>query len=318
MEKNQLGNNKVVISALGLGAMPMSVSGRPPVAQAIETIHCALTLGITLIDTADSYCQDESEKHHNERLIGNALRQYDGDLSKVVVVTKGGFTRPNGAWIQNGNPDHLQQSIRGSFEALGGEKPIDLWLYHSPDPNYTLNQSLTPAKQAVAEGLIHSVGVSNFSVEQIKRARDVVEIVAVENQFNPWHRNPEFDGVLDYCEREGLIFFAWSPLGGIGGKRRTNHLEKLSVLAELAEEKGVSIYCIILAWLRSKSPVVVPIPGASKPSSIADSVRSIQVELSDEEIDRINRSARSAQFRQNKFVLGIKRRLKALFSRLYL
>lgn len=285
MEMKHLGKTDVTISAIGLGGMPMSLRGRPPESQAIEVIHRALDLGVALIDTADSYCQDESDKHHNETLIGKALKQYQGDVSHVVVATKGGLMRPNGNWTRNGNPDHLRQTIRVSFESLGGEKPIDLWQYHSPDPNYTIEESLTPAKEAVQAGMIRFVGVSNFSVEQIKRARDVVDLVSVQNQYNPWHRQPEFDGVLEYCEKESLTFLPWSPLGG---SSRVSKLEDISVISELAKEKGVSVYAIVLAWLQAKSPCIVPIPGASKTSSIEDSVRSLEVKLSPEEVQQFD------------------------------
>lgn len=285
MEMKHLGNTDVNISGIGLGGMPMSLRGRPPESQAIEVIHRALDLGVALIDTADSYCQDESDKHHNETLIGKALKQYQGDVSHVVVATKGGLMRPNGNWTRNGNPDHLRQTIRVSFESLGGEKPIDVWQYHSPDPNYTIEESLTPAKEAVQAGMIRFVGVSNFSVEQIKRARDVVDLVSVQNQYNPWHRQPEFDGVLEYCEKESLTFLPWSPLGG---SSRVSKLEDISVISELAKEKGVSVYAIVLAWLQAKSPCIVPIPGASKTSSIEDSVRSLEVKLSPEEVQQFD------------------------------
>jgi aryl-alcohol dehydrogenase-like predicted oxidoreductase len=290
METKQLGNTDVTISAIGLGGMPMSLSSRPPESQAIAVIHRALELGVTLIDTADSYCQDESDKHHNERLIAKALQQYQGDTSHVTVATKGGLMRPNGSWTRNGNPDHLRDTIRISFEALGGSKSIDVWQYHAPDPNYTIEEALAPAKEAVNEGLIRFVGVSNFSVEQIKRARDVVEIVSVQNQYNPWYRQPEFDGVLEYCETEGLTFLPWSPLGGT---RRVSSLEDIPVIAQLAKEKGVSVYQIVLAWLRSKSPCIVPIPGASKIPSIEDSVGAVEVKLSQEEVGRIDRGTAS-------------------------
>ncbi|HAA29338.1 MAG TPA: aldo/keto reductase [Cyanobacteria bacterium UBA8553] len=286
METKQLGNTDITISAIGLGGMPMSLGGRPPESQAIDVIHRALALGVTLIDTADSYCQDESDKHHNEGLIHKALQQYDGDTSHVTVATKGGLMRPNGSWTRNGNPDHLRETIRTSFETLGGSKPIDVWQYHAPDPNYTIEEALTPAKEAVNDGLIRFVGVSNFSVEQIKRARDVVEIVSVQNQYNPWYRQPEFDGVLEYCESEGLTFFPWSPLGG---SRRVSSLEDIPVIAQLAKEKGVSVYQIVLAWLRAKSPCIVPIPGATKVSSIEDSVGAIALKLSEEEVRKIDR-----------------------------
>lgn len=287
METKQLGNTGITVSAIGLGAMPLSVNDRPPESQAIEVIHKALDFGVTLIDTADAYCQDESEKHHNERLIAKALAQYSGDASNAIVATKGGFILPGGRWTRNGNPDRLRKTIRESFAALGGEKPIDIWQYHAPDTEYTIEESLAPAKEAVDEGLICFVGVSNFSVEQIRRARNVVEIVSVQNEYNPWHRQPEFDGVLEYCEGEGLTFLPWSPLGG---RRRVSMLQEIPEIVRLAEEKGVSIYCLVLAWLRAKSPCVLPIPGASKVSSIVDSLRAADVRLTAEEVGRIDRA----------------------------
>lgn len=284
METKKLGKTPTTISAIGLGGMPMSLKGRPSRSQSIKVIHKALDLGVTLIDTADSYCENESDKHHNERLIAEALQKYPEDTSQVIVATKGGLMRPNGSWTRNGNPDHLRSTIRISHEALGGKKPIAIWQYHSPDPDYTIKEALTPVKEAVEQGLISYVGVSNFSVEQIKQAQEILDIVSVQNQFNPWHRQPEFDGVLDYCEQEGLTFFPWSPLGG---SRRVSNLKDIPIIAKLAQEKGVSLYQIVLAWLRGKSPCVVPIPGASKVSSIEGSVKALEVKLSAEEIQRL-------------------------------
>jgi len=286
METKQLGKSGVYVSAIALGGMPMSLSSRPPESESLQVIHRALDLGVTFIDTADSYCKDESDKHHNEKLIHKALQTYNGDASNVVVATKGGLMRPNGSWTRNGNPEHLRKTIRESFEALGGEKPIDVWQYHSPDPDYTIEEALKPAKEAVKSGLIRFVGVSNFSVEQIKRSQDVVEIVSVQNQYSPWYRQPEKDGVLKYCEQQQLTFLPWSPFGG---SRRHSDLQDIKAIAQLAKQKGVSVYCIVLAWLRSKSPCILPIPGASKVSSIEDSVRAVDVKLSDEEVQRIDR-----------------------------
>jgi len=284
----RLGQTDISLTAIALGGMPMSISGRPAESQSIATIHKALDLGVNLIDTSDAYCLDESDKHHNERLIHKAIQQYEGDTSQILVATKGGLMRPNGSWTQNGSPDHLRKAIRESHAALGGQEPIALWQYHSPDPNYSIKDSLTPAKEAVAEGLIRFVGVSNFSVEQIKRAREVVEIVSVQNQYNPWHRQPESDGVLDYCQAEGLTFLPWSPLGG---SRRVKELSNVAAIAQLAQEKRISVYALVLAWMLT-NPCIVPIPGATKPESIADSMTAAQVTLTDEDIAAIDRATR--------------------------
>lgn len=288
MESKKLGKTDITISAIGLGAMHLSLNDRPSQEDAIALIHKALDLGVTLIDTADSYCLDESDKHHNEKLIATALEKYQGDITQVIIATKGGLMRPQGSWTRNGNPEHLRQTIRQSHKAFGDEKPIDVWQYHSPDPDYMISEALAPAKEAVEEGLIRYVGVSNFSVAQIKQAQKIVEIVSVQNQYNPWNRQPENDGVIEYCEQEGLTFFPWSPLGG---SRRVNLLQNIPVITELAQEKGISVYQIVLAWLRSKSSCIVPIPGATKITSIEDSIGSINVKLSPKEIQRFEQGA---------------------------
>lgn len=287
METKHLGNTSVSISAIGLGGMPLSLSGRPSESEAIAVVHRALDLGVTLLDTADSYCQDETDKHHNEQLLHKALQQYQGDTSQVIVATKGGLMRPNGSWTRNGNPEHLRKTIQESFAALGGSKPIDLWQYHAPDPDYSIAASLTPVREAVEAGQVRYVGVSNFSVEQIQQARQVVELVSVQNQYNPWHRQPEQDGVLAYCEQEGLTFLPWSPLGG---SRRVKQLPEIKPIVQLAQQKGLSVYCLVLAWLRAKSASVVPIPGASKVESIEDSVKAAEVKLSATEVEQIDQA----------------------------
>ncbi len=290
MQTTQLANTGITVSAIGLGAMPMSVYERPDESQSIEVIHRALDLGITFIDTADSYCKDESDKHHNERLIGKALQTYSGNTNNIVVATKGGLMRPNQSWTRNGNPEHLRETIRVSYEALGGNKPIDIWQYHSPDPDYSIEESLKAAREAVDAGIVRFVGVSNFSVEQIKQARDVVDIISVQNQYSPWYRQPESDGVLEYCQQENLTFLPWSPFGG---RRRHSDLQDISIISKLATQKGVSVYGIVLAWLRSKSPSILPIPGASKVSSIEDSARAGDIKLSEAEIQQIDKETAS-------------------------
>ncbi|WP_448564589.1 aldo/keto reductase [Trichothermofontia sp.] len=287
MQQYPLGQSSLTVSAIGLGAMPLSLNHRPSPEQAIAVIHRALELGVTLIDTADAYCRDETEKHHNERLIAQALRTYPGDTQQVVVATKGGLMRPMGAWTCNGNPDYLRQTIHESFLALGGDRPIPLWQYHAPDPAYPLAVSLAAVQAAVAAGEIQTVGISNVSVAQIQEAQAIVNLVSVQNQYNPWHRKPETDGVLAYCEQAGLTFFPWSPLGG---SRRVQELATLPAIGQLAANKGVSVYCLVLAWLRAKSPCVVPIPGASKPSSIEDSVQAAQLTLTATEVALVDQA----------------------------
>lgn len=292
MKYTHLGNTGVRISAIGLGAMSISLSNRPPEETAIKVIHRALDLGVCLIDTADSYCIDETDKHHNEKLIAKALKRYTGDfggsvnsIQEVIVATKGGLIRPHGDWVVHVEPSHIRKTIKESFEALGGEEPIPLWQLHAADPKYSIESTLVPVKEALDQGLIKYVGVSNLSVEQIQRAMRIIPIVSVQNQHNPWHRNPEFDGVLEFCEKNNLNFFPWSP---VGGSHRFKRLLEIRPLTDLAQSKSCSVYSLILTWLRQKSPCVVPIPGATKISSIEDSVSSLNVHLSHNDMAKID------------------------------
>ncbi|MEX0599806.1 MAG: aldo/keto reductase [Rhodothermales bacterium] len=278
-----IGDTDLEVSVIGFGGMHLSIDGRPPRDQALSVVHRALDSGITFIDTADSYCLDEPDKHHNERLIREALEAYEGDRSGVVVATKGGLMRHEGGWPRNGDPDHLRRTIRESVEALGG-KPIQLWQHHAPDPDVSIEASLAPVREAVDEGLIRHVGVSNYSVEEIERARNVIRVVSVQNQFSLWHRKPLEDGTLEYCDREGLTFLPWGP---VGGRRRAKRVGEHDVLVEMAQARERSPHCIALAWLRAKSPVVLPIPGASRPESIADSAKAADVTLSQDEVKRL-------------------------------
>jgi len=287
MQRTPLGRTGLEISALGFGALHLSFGERPDEAASIALLHQVFDLGITLIDTADSYCQDESDKHHSEHLLRKALVSYSGERERLVIATKGGLMRTNGEWLNNGDPAYLSAAIRRSFMALGGERPIDLWQLHAPAPGFTIEQSLAPAKAAVEAGLIRHVGVSNFSVEQIKRARSVVEIVSVQNQYNPWCRWPEFGGVIDYCEREGLTFMPWSPFGGLP---RAHTLRCHPTLAAFAQERGVSVHAIVIAWLRAKSTAIVPIPGTRRLAALADWLPGLAIRLTPGEVEAIDQS----------------------------
>lgn len=285
MRTTTINGTDFTVSAIGMGAMLLSIDGRPPRSEAIEVIHHALDLGVRFIDGADAYCLDENDKHHNEALIREARDTYDRDPSDLVVATKGGLMRTGGAWPRNGEPNHLRKTIRESHQALGGD-PIQLWQHHAPDPNVPVATSLEAVREAVDAGLIRHVGVSNYSVEEIERAREIVDVVSVQNQFSLWHRKPLEDGVLEYCDNEGLTFLPYSPLGG---RRRAKDVENYAVLNEVAAEKGASAYQIALAWLMAKSPVVLPIPGVSRKESIEDSVGAADISLSEQEIARIER-----------------------------
>ncbi len=287
MKTIELGNTGIRLSAIGLGAMHLSLEGRPARPEALAVIHRALDVGITFIDTADAYCRDEADKHHNECLVRDALATYEGDAAGIYVATKGGLMRYGGEWPRNGSPDHLRATIRESVDALGGA-PIFLWQHHAPDPDVPVDESLQPVREAVDEGLIQYVGVSNYSVGHLDKAREIVEITSVQNQYSLWHRSPERDGTLQYCEQHGLTFLPWRPLGG---KDRAKRMASYAALNAVAGAHHLSPQCIALAWLRHKSPTILPIPGASRSETIEDSVRAAGVDLTDDEADRIEKEA---------------------------
>ncbi|CAF0758695.1 unnamed protein product [Didymodactylos carnosus] len=286
MQYTTLGTTALKISRVGLGAMPLSTIGRPDKREdAIKVIHRTLDLGINLIDTSDAYCLDENEKHHNEKLIYEALQSYNGDTSNVVVATKGGMVRPNGEWHTDCNPNRLRKTIRESYEALGGKESIKLWQLHDFDDKYPLDQIFQPIREAVDQGLIKYVGVSNFKVDQIIEARKYVDIYSVQNQYSIVHRKPEQDGVLKYCDENKITLLAYRPVGGAPGHK---NIVKQKLLVELGAKYNCSPYCIALAWLMSKSKWVVPIPGASHIQSIEDSSNVINIRLDQNDIQQID------------------------------
>ena len=285
MKQKLLDGTGVKVSVLGFGAMPLSIQGRPGEAQGIDALHSLIDLGITLIDTADSYCLDENDKHHNERLIAKALATYKGDTSHIRVATKGGLMRPGGAWVVNGDPRHLQKTILDSYTALGGSSPIFLWQHHAPDPAFPLTESLEAVRKAVDAGLIEHVGVSNYTLDQITEAKLVLPIVSVQNQYNLWRRDVETNGVLDYCTQQELAFFPWGPLGGMN---RAGSLSEVKLLAQMAREKAVTPQALVLAWLRHKSPAIIPIPGARTGGHMKELVEAAGLPLTDEEAEAID------------------------------
>jgi aryl-alcohol dehydrogenase-like predicted oxidoreductase len=274
------------VSAIGLGEMPMSLAGRPDEAQSVRTIHAALDAGVTLIDTADAYCIDESEVGHGERLVARALTAWPGDRDRVLVATKGGHTREGGEWYLDGRPEHLRQACEASLRALGVEA-IGLYQFHRPDPKVPFAESVGAMAELKAAGKVRLVGLSNVSVDQIKQARQLVQVASVQNEFSPRFRRSE--GELAFCAAEGIAFLPWSPLGGIGrggslgqGRHRA--------FGEVAEAHGVSAQQVALAWQLAKAPAVIPIPGSSRPETITDSAAAASLRLSDDELARLDRT----------------------------
>jgi aryl-alcohol dehydrogenase-like predicted oxidoreductase len=272
------------VGAVGLGEMPMSLAGRPDEDRSIRTIHAALDAGVTLIDTADAYCRDNSETGHGERLVRKALDAWPGDRDRVLVATKGGHTRPGGDWALDGRPEHLRQACEASLRALGVDA-IGLYQFHRPDPKVPFLESVGAMAELKAAGKVRLVGLSNVSVDQIRQARQVVDVASVQNEFSPRFRRSE--GELAFCAAERIAFLPWSPLGGIGRGRDLGG--RHAAFAEVAADHGVSPQQVALAWELAKAPVVIPIPGASRPESITDSAAAATLRLSDGDLARLDR-----------------------------
>jgi aryl-alcohol dehydrogenase-like predicted oxidoreductase len=271
------------VSAIGFGGMPISIEGRPDEQQSIATIHAALDAGITFIDTADAYHLDETDDGHNEILIAKALRLYPGDTSDVLVATKGGHLRPGGgSWTLNGDPEYLKEAARASLLRLGGDA-IGLYQFHRPDPSVDYADSIGAIKDIIDAGDAQMAGISNANPEQIHLAREILgdHLVSVQNQFSPNFRSslPE----LELCAELGLAFLPWSPLGGI-----SKAADLAGPFQRIADEHGVSPQRVCLAWELALAPVVIPIPGAKRASSIVDSAQAADLELTDDEIAELS------------------------------
>jgi aryl-alcohol dehydrogenase-like predicted oxidoreductase len=275
------------VSAIGLGGMPMSIEGRPDEERSIRTIHAALDAGVTLINTADAYHLHAGEVGHNERLIAKALASWSGDASEVLVATKGGHLRPgDGSWTVDGSPDYLRKAAEASLVALG-VNAIGLYQFHRPDPTVPYEESIGALKELQDAGKVRLVGISNANLEQIEVARRILgegNLASVQNQFSPAFRSSEDE--LRRCAELGIAFLPWSPLGGIGNAGSLG--ERFGAYNEVASAHGVSPQQVALAWQLAKAPVVIPIPGASRPESILDSVRAVDLELTLAEIELLD------------------------------
>jgi aryl-alcohol dehydrogenase-like predicted oxidoreductase len=290
VQQRSIGNDvvgRVSVGAIGLGAMPLSTKeDRPSPSDAEATVHAALDAGVTLIDTADAYAWDESEFGHNEELVAFALRSY-GDTSSVLVATKGGHTRRGSDWDLDGSSSYLRRACEASLRRLHVEA-IGLYQFHRPDPATPWEESMGALRSLVDDGLIRMVGISNANIEQIDSARSIVgeALVSVQNQFSPGWRSSADE--LAHCASLGLAWLPWSPFGGVS---KAGSLDATApAFAEVADELGVSVYRVTLAWHLAQADVVLPIPGASRPESIQDSAAAADLRLSDTQLTRLNTS----------------------------
>jgi pyridoxine 4-dehydrogenase len=260
---------ELTVHRLGFGAMRITGDGiwGPPKdpGAAIAVLRRAVELGVNFIDTADSY-----GPYVSEELIAEALSPYPNDL---VIATKGGWNRPGpNQWTHDASPAHLRKAVEGSLKRLRLDR-IDVYQLHVPDPVVPLAASIETLANIRAEGKIRLVALSNVTVEHIERAQKIVPIVSVQNRYSFADR--EWDNVVDYCERNGIAFIPWFPLGAgtVAGR----------LLQRIAKVRQVKPIQVALAWLLRRSPIMLPIPGTSSMPHLEENVQAGSLQLSEEE-----------------------------------
>ncbi|MCW2531816.1 MAG: putative aryl-alcohol dehydrogenase [Blastococcus sp.] len=274
----------MTVGAIGLGAMPLSTKQpRPSPADAEVVVHAALDAGVTLIDTADAYSYDEAEFGHNEELVALALRSYG--RANVLVATKGGHTRQGREWGLDGSPGYLRKACEASLRRLHVDV-IGLYQLHRPDPATPWEESMGGLRSLFDDGLVRMVGISNANNAQIDAARAIVgdALVSVQNQFSPGYRSSAVE--LEHSASLGLAWLPWSPFGGVSAAGALD--AEAPAFAEVAAELGVSVYRVTLAWHLAQADVVLPIPGATRPTSIIDSAAAADLDLSPDQLARLN------------------------------
>jgi pyridoxine 4-dehydrogenase len=266
---------QISVHRLGFGAMRLSGEGiwGPPKDRnkALAVLRRAVELDVNFIDTADSYGPNVSEE-----LIAEALYPYPAGL---VIATKGGWNRPGpNQWTHDATPEHLRKAVEGSLKRLRLDR-IDVYQLHIPDPVVPFDASVETLAQLQNEGKIRLVALSNVTQEHIERARKIVPIVSVQNRYSFADR--EWDYVVDYCERNGIAFIPWFPLGAgkVAGE----------VLNRIAQARNASPTQIALAWLLHRSPIMLPIPGTSSVEHLEQNVAAASLRLSEEEYEKLSR-----------------------------
>lgn len=274
---------------IGLGAMPFSLGDneKPPEERAVATVHAALDAGVSFIDTADVYAPAWDAMGHNETIVARALASYNGSVGHVVVGTKGGITRrPGEHWGRNGSLTYLRQAVEASLRALDRDV-IDLYQWHRPDRSMVYAEVIAHFRTLQDEGKIRAIGISNANVEEIDIAVEVLGpggLASVQNEFSPRFRCSRDE--LEHCAALGVAFLPWSPLGGTGTASKSVG-DRYTVFREVGAELSVSAQQVVLAWELSLGDHVIPIPGASRPESIADSAKVATLRLDSDQLDRI-------------------------------
>ena len=263
------------VNRLGFGAMRITgrgVWGDPPdVATAVRVLQRAVRLGVTFIDTADSYGPQVSEN-----LIARALHPY---YPEIVIATKGGLVRPGPeVWNRDARPEHLRQACEESLQRLRRER-IDLYQLHAPDPRVPLEDSIGELVRLQSEGKIRHIGVSNVSLAELKRCERLTPIASVQNRYNLEDRDSE--EVLAYCESKAIAFLPWAPLGS---GRHASGSGSLRALGKVAERHGITAGQAAIAWLLERSTVMLPIPGTGSIEHLEQNVAAASVRLSAEDM----------------------------------
>jgi len=262
-------------------------------AKAIEVLHAAFDAGVTLLDTADAYCWNDSDTGHNERLIARALAGWTGPPSlartgsgygeagsrRITVATKGGITRPDGRWQTDGRAKHLAAACEASCRALDVSR-IDLYQLHAPDPRTPLATSVRALARLQRDGLIKAIGLCNVTVGQIEEARRIAEIESIQVEASRWHDAALLGGVAEYCDANRLRLLAYRPLGGRKARARTL---ADPVLNEVAARHHATPFEIALAWLAGQSPMIVPLPGVTRVETAQSAVRASRIQLTAED-----------------------------------
>jgi len=280
------------VSLVGLGCMPLSnikmVDHRE---QAIATIHHAIDLGITLLDTANVYSPTWDTFGHNESLVAEAVRSYAGsaDISKVIIATKGGIIKPAENVVErDGTREGLLKACEASLKRLNTSS-IELYQFHRHDPSVTYTEQMLSLKALKDAGMVKRIGLSNAQGPELAVALEILGgpndggVVSIQNEYSPRYRGEQ--DVLDKCMELGIAFLPWSPLGGAAQAGEVG--SRYSDFASVATEVGATAQEVVLAWLLALTPVMIPIPGATKLATVDSIVRSSALKLTSAQVDRL-------------------------------
>lgn len=282
----------LTVSLIGLGCMPLSnikmVDHRE---QAIATIHHAIDSGITLLDTANVYSPTWDTFGHNETLVAEAIRTYSGstDISKVVIATKGGIIKPAENVVErDGTREGLLKACEASLKRLNTSS-IELYQFHRHDPSVTYTEQMLSLKALKDAGMVKRIGLSNAQGPELAVALKILGgpkdggVVSIQNEYSPRYRGEQ--DVLDKCTELGIAFLPWSPLGGAAQAGEVG--SRYSDFAAVATEVGASAQEVVLAWLLALTPVMIPIPGATKTATVDSIIRSSALKLTSAQVDRL-------------------------------